>query len=686
MIGLWLGVAVAATLTVDPGDASAFATVAEALAVASDGDTVSLVAGTYVECLETGGVAVALHGVGGSGATGIEGPEGCDAVLAVSSGAVELQGVTLENAHGRGLSVTGGRLEAMDLVIANSGRPDWGGGGAYLGSASVVLTDCVIEDNRGAYGAGLYVDQGVTLTLSSCLLQGNQAETSGGGLYAYSYNSLELSSVSLVSNHAAAGSGGGAVVSWYTPLSLDGVRFEGNTASGTGGGLYLYATDADISLTGVTFRGNSAGSSGGGIEAVWWNRMTVADSLFEGNTSGGYGGALTNWYDASLSVSGTTFSDNTAAWSGGAVGHYPNAESDLTVIDSVFEGNTASAAGGGIWAVYGRDVILTGTSFHENRAGGTSVGGAVELYVVDRGLISGNHFCGNEGGYGGALGLQWTGEDTVSNNVFQDNAALLGGGLYRYADYVGDIAQNTFVGNTASDWGGGYYTSWSYGSVTNNVFAHTREGNGVYALEAGTASASPLWHDGWWDNAVIHAGGYFWAEDGRDGNVVGDPGFIAWSDDGDCTNDDLRFGQASPFKDAGDPARRDRDGSVSDLGAWGGEEAPREDRDGDGADTTTDCDDTSASVHPGAEDVPGDGLDQDCDGEDAEHPPGDTEDTLGDTADTGDTGSASTGVGPRDTGEGVGSEEGGCGCTSLPSRASWTVLLLAVLLPGWRRV
>ncbi|MSP92791.1 MAG: hypothetical protein EXR79_13465 [Myxococcales bacterium] len=44
----------------------------------------------------------------------------------------------------------------------------------------------------------------------------------------------------------------------------------------------------------------------------------------------------------------------------------------------------------------------------------------------------------------------------------------------------------------------------------------------------------------------------------------------------------------------------------------------RADRDADGAPQATDCDDRRSQVHPGARDVPGDGVDQDCDGVDAQ--------------------------------------------------------------------
>ncbi len=44
--------------------------------------------------------------------------------------------------------------------------------------------------------------------------------------------------------------------------------------------------------------------------------------------------------------------------------------------------------------------------------------------------------------------------------------------------------------------------------------------------------------------------------------------------------------------------------------------APAVDQDGDGYLEGDDCDDSDASIHPGADDPEGDGIDQNCDGVD----------------------------------------------------------------------
>lgn len=58
------------------------------------------------------------------------------------------------------------------------------------------------------------------------------------------------------------------------------------------------------------------------------------------------------------------------------------------------------------------------------------------------------------------------------------------------------------------------------------------------------------------------------------------------------------------------------------------------DADGDGHDSSTDCDDADAEVHPGATELPGDGVDQDCDGAELCYEDADDDGWLSDEAGT----------------------------------------------------
>ncbi|MCB9742647.1 MAG: putative metal-binding motif-containing protein [Alphaproteobacteria bacterium] len=134
----------------------------------------------------------------------------------------------------------------------------------------------------------------------------------------------------------------------------------------------------------------------------------------------------------------------------------------------------------------------------------------------------------------------------------------------------------------------------------------------------------------------------------------------------------------------------DPDGSAPDVGAYGGLEAEQPpDEDGDGWDYRLDCDDTEASAYPGAEELLGDGVDNDCDGLVDEG----THTGLDDTAVVDDTGvhsgldDTSAHSGLDDSGQGLGfsrSLSGGCSAAGAPD-AGWGALLLLLGLGGRRR-
>ncbi|MBO6576247.1 MAG: T9SS type A sorting domain-containing protein [Rhodothermales bacterium] len=166
------------------------------------------------------------------------------------------------------------------------------------GASTVILDGLTVRDaarSTGTTGGGLRMlpDNGETVTLRSMLFRNNTVSTASGL--------------------------GGAVYVQSGILVVDKSRFQDNSAS-SGGGIYI----AD---------GASVGNA------------SVTNSIFDTNAaSAGDGGGI-NFVDAtaSITVVHSTFYANTATGSGG--GLFENVAGSSTLNNSVFNGNTAGAAG-----------------------------------------------------------------------------------------------------------------------------------------------------------------------------------------------------------------------------------------------------------------------------------------------------------------------------------------------------
>ncbi len=142
-------------------------------------------------------------------------------------------------------------------------------------SATVTLTGLTISkgggnasayygDNYDGYGGAILNLYG-TLTISGCILTGNSAYQSGGGIY--NAGTLTVSNCNLSNNSAPKlagyGVGGGIYnVGW---LTVSGCIFSGNSAS-RGAGIYNDYS-AILTVNGSTLSGNSSANSAGSAAA-----------------------------------------------------------------------------------------------------------------------------------------------------------------------------------------------------------------------------------------------------------------------------------------------------------------------------------------------------------------------------------------------------------------------------------
>jgi uncharacterized protein (TIGR03382 family) len=521
LLALSLPITSAATLSVDPADGAAYATVQAAVTAASSGDTITIAAGTYAECVDTGGKDLALVGLYGSGATTIDGSHLCTTVAAITVDGgedVSVTGVTVLNATFRSFKLLNSTLELDDVVVDGNTNSGSTGLGVYAQTSTLSITDSTFTNLSGGYYAVIYAsDTDVTITDST--FSGNHAYYYAGVMYFYARGAHTL--------------------------TIDGATFEDNESQVDWAGainVWGYSTtDADtttVSITNSTFTGNST------------------------NSPDEDGGALYITSVDELDISDNTFTDNLSYDSGGAI--YMNSNDVVTLSGNLFCGNTSwHGPGGAVFSFYNVSEAWSRNLFVENES----------LYTD-----------------GGAIGLSHAAAASIENN--------------------------TFVGNTCVDATEDGSTMWAASSTLdfrNNIVAYSTGGGAVYLNDAATDTASTFAYNDFYTNTPSDSSGFATFSTSTSGNLTDDPGLADYTLDGDCDNDDLTLASWSTLIDAGDPATLDPDGSVADIGAYGGGTSVRVDGDGDGSYLGRDCDDTDPGVYPGALETC-DGIDDDCDG------------------------------------------------------------------------
>jgi hypothetical protein len=360
-------------------------------------------------------------------------------------------------------------LEGFIVVNGNADglEPYHAGGGIYNQSGSPTLISCTFDTNWGGRGGAMANEGQSSPTLTDCTFRGNSADGSGGGIYNI-LSSPTLTDCLLTDN--SAGEKGGAIYNDRSNLTLLGCVFSENTSVSNGAALKLVSSDATI--TGCRFLGNmtlGGGSANAGAIGNSSSNPTINDCTFVNNSCAGY--------------------------SGGAIVNYDG--SDPTVINCVFQGNSAGAGGGGIF--------------------------------------------------------NWlSSSPLVVNCIFAGNSANRGGGMSNNNDCHPTVINCTFVGNRARDTGGGMWSRTGSSPELSNCILWENTGNNGMNMD----ESAQIGSDGTGTAAVNHCDimGLTRALGGT-GNLGDDPFFVdAHGPDGviGTDDDDLRLLPGSPCVDAGD--------------------------------------------------------------------------------------------------------------------------------------
>jgi CSLREA domain-containing protein len=215
----------------------------EAIAAATDGDTIGIPAGTYT--LTLGDELLVDKDLALSGAaadqTIIQAATQADVadfrVFNINGSTVVIQGVTIR--HGNGFGVGGGvyshnhsDLTLLDSAVSDNTAFNPGGGIYTSGSAgSVTLVNCVVNGNTSTAGGGggISNEQG-TMTITNSTISGNTTGQVGGGVY--NSGTLTLIHVTVSGNHCDTFGGGGIRAgSSSDAVELINTIVAGNTAT-----------------------------------------------------------------------------------------------------------------------------------------------------------------------------------------------------------------------------------------------------------------------------------------------------------------------------------------------------------------------------------------------------------------------------------------------------------------------
>ncbi len=144
----------------DGSEGSPFATIQHGIDVSTDGDTVMVAAGTYLENINYNGKNIAVQGENKE-TTIIDGSQ---------SGSV----VTFENGEDSTAVLN-------EFTITNGLAED--GGGIYCYYSSPNIKNCLISNNEAThyYGGGVYVNHGSPI-IDKCVIINNKSLGAGGGL------------------------------------------------------------------------------------------------------------------------------------------------------------------------------------------------------------------------------------------------------------------------------------------------------------------------------------------------------------------------------------------------------------------------------------------------------------------------------------------------------------------------
>jgi len=310
-------------------------------------------------------------------------------------------------------------IDQVAFVNANDNRS--GGSALSLTGDGADVTNCVFQNNFAIISGAAIDTEGDVDLIDNCVFVNNSCNISGAAI------TVENNTIALISNCV------------FSKNSIVGDVIDG----GSGGAINVGDNGTITQLTGCLFSGNSAQIDGGAILIEGQADVAIDTTIFENNEAElGEGGAIAfNLGDDDANAGGT-----------------------LSIIECIFDKNSARTKGGALAVFAGQTVNeITDTTFSNNSTDEDN-GGAINndgtITVIQRSTFEKNKTNFN----GGGLFNDINGVVDIDNSTFSANQAKLdGGGIFDDGGTV-SLDSVTITKNKANE-GGGVFTE---GDLTVN--------------------------------------------------------------------------------------------------------------------------------------------------------------------------------------------------------------------------
>ena len=418
-------------------------------------------------------------------------------------------------------------------------------GGAIYNDGSLTLSDVKLSDNA-ADGYGGAVFNNGELVVSDSVFDSNDivnrgsasVDYGGAAIYNWKEGTLKVTNSNFINNIKNYKNGDNLVgaIATIGNATVSGSNFVNNSGRWGGAisatGAELRKNSSTLTVSNTIFKDNSALYAG--AVYIWGSNYNIADCVFDNNTAFGKGNMTPNNNNGGAlvvsqvsrfnepitgTISGSKFTNNKAQYGGAA---YFN-KGFVTITDSVFENNVATAEGGAVdfshASVKDLVVSINNSSFVGNKA---PVAGAIFTNVDSK--ITNSNFTKNTASKGGAVLNENGAKLTVDNSTFKDNAAdSYGGAVFNngelvVSDSVFDSNDIVNRGSAGVDYGGAAIYNWenakldiSKSNFTNNIKNYVNGDRLVGAVTTiGNATISDSYfvnNSGRWGGALAATGG-----------------------------------------------------------------------------------------------------------------------------------------------------------------------------------